>query len=109
MSEAMLHADIVSFMRDHQGRANAIPRAALLAHLHALGHTLTDRTLRRAYETIPEIGHSCTDPKGLFWIISNEDRHTSMASFHSKAMACLSHEKRVKGVGSAQGQLDLGF
>lgn len=76
MSEALLIADLKSFMRGHLGKEKAVPRRALLAHLHALGHTVTDRTLRRAYAEIPQIGYSVEgDRRGLFWITSRDEAH----------------------------------
>jgi hypothetical protein len=108
MSEALLHADIVSFMRSHQGRERAVPRAVLLAQLHRLGHTLTDRTLRRAYAAIPQIGYVVDGEKrGLFWITSREEAREVEGNQHAKAMSALVREKAIREKSLPAGQMEL--
>lgn len=108
MSDAQLHDDIVTFFRSrHQGRENAVPRATLLEHLHRLGHTLTDRTLRRAYAKIPQVGYSVDgEHRGLFWITSRDEARGVERCQHSKAMATLSREKEIRDAApTGQGEL----
>lgn len=107
MSDQLLHDDLVAFMRTHQGRQNAVPRSVLLAHLHGLGHTLNDRTLRRAYAEIPQIGYACDGEKrGLFWITSRDEARGVEAQQHSKSMSMLHREKAIREAVPA-GQMDL--
>ncbi len=107
MSETLLLSDLKSFMLQHQGREHAIPRKVLLAHLHSLGHTVTDRTLRRAYAEIPSIGYSVEgEHRGLFWITSRDEAHGVERCQHSKAMASLAREKRIReAIPQGQGEL----
>ena len=107
MNETLLLDDLKSFMLHHQGKQNAIPRKVLLAHLHSLGHTVTDRTLRRAYSAIPSIGYSVEgEHRGLFWITSRDEAHGVERCQHSKAMATLAREKRIREA-VPQGQMEL--
>lgn len=97
VASALLHNDIVAFMLDHQGRENAVPRRCLKAHLHSLGHTLTDRTLRRAYTKIPQMGYTIEGEKrGLFWITSRDEAREVEGNQHAKAMAALVREKEIR-------------
>jgi hypothetical protein len=96
MSEALLAKDIESFLADHRGIANAIPRHELLAHLHALGHSTTDRTMRRVYAELPQMGHCA---RGVFLIVSPADRKVTERDLHSRAMSELVRERRVKDAG----------
>ena len=93
MSEALLAKDIESFLLDHRGIANAVPRRELLAHLHSLGHSTTDRTMRRAYSELPQVGHCSA---GVFWIVTPADRKATERDLHSRAMSELVRERRVK-------------
>lgn len=93
----LLHDDIVSFMLNHQGRECAVPRRVLMAHLHSLGHTLTDRTLRRAYAAIPQVGYVIDgEARGLFWITSRLEAREVEGNQHAKAMAALGREKEIR-------------
>ena len=93
MSEALLAKDIESFLRDHRGIANAVPRRELLAYLHALGHSTTDRQMRRVYAGLPQMGHCA---RGVFLIVSPADRKATERDLHSRAMSELVRERRVK-------------
>src|SRR5574343_1502340 len=103
MSDAMLHDDIVFFMRQHQGRAHAVPRKKLVAYLRSQGHSLpqseegADRKVRRIYSQIPTIGYTCEgERKGLFWITSRDEARSVEAQQHSKSMAMLHREKEIR-------------
>ena len=105
MSESLLISDIASWLKSHAlGHANAKPRRKLLDHLHSLGHSVDDRKMRKSYEAMEQVGLSTC---GLFWIVTAEDRRVAGKGLHGRAMAELSHEKRIKGgeQNEAQGSL----
>lgn len=107
MSDAMLLEDLKRIMLAHQGKSNAIPRSDLLRQLHYLGHSLTDRTMRRTYAEVPQIGYAVDGPKrGLFWITSRDEANGVERCQHSKAMATLAREKRIRDAVPA-GQMEL--
>lgn len=104
MPDSLLVADIETFLRlQARGLANAVPRHKLRRYLHTLGHAVTDRAMRRAYADIDSLG-SCA--KGLFWIVTAEDRRIAGKQLHGRAMAELVREKRIRDAAPA-GQLGL--
>ena len=114
MSDAMLRDDIISFLRRHQGRSNAVPRKRLVAYLRDQGHSLpqseegADRKVRRIYSTIPTIGYTCEGEKrGLFWITSRAEARDVEAQQHSKAMATLHREKAIREANPGDAQMEL--
>jgi hypothetical protein len=107
MSESLLVEDISSWLRTHaRGRENAKPRDLLHAHLHQLGHTVTDRKMREIYAGIKDVGHSCASPKGLYWIVTASDRQATTSQLHGRAMASLVREKEIRDA-APQGQGEL--
>ena len=104
MSESLLVADIRSYLIDHAyGSAKATPRRHLLHHLHMQGHSIDDRAMRKAYETMDKVG-SCS--KGIFFIVTAEDRKIATGQLHSHAMAELVREKKIRyAVPQGQGSL----
>jgi hypothetical protein len=107
MTDDLLRTDIKAFLQAHAlGRARAVPRQRLLAHLRDLGHSVNDRKLRRIYADMPQVGHSCTTPKGAFWIVTDEDRKAATKQLHAPAMKILVREKLIREAGpSVQGEL----
>lgn len=114
MSDAMLRDDIISFMRRHQGRSQAVPRKRLVAYLRDQGHSLpqseegADRKVRRIYAEIPTIGYTCEgERKGLFWITSRDEARDVERCQHSKSMSLLHREKEIRDAhpDEAQGEL----
>ena len=104
MSESLLVADIRSYLIDHAyGSARATPRRHLLHHLHMQGHSIDDRAMRKAYETMDKVG-SCS--KGIFFIVTAEDRKIATGQLHSHAMAELVREKEIRDA-APQGQGSL--
>jgi hypothetical protein len=75
----------------------------LLAYLKAQGYSGGDRGMRKAYESMAMVG-SCL--RGLFWIVTSEDRKVAETSLHGRAMAELVREKRIKDAAPA-GQMEL--
>ena len=103
MSDALLDQDIRSWLADHAGRANAAPRAELLAYLRAQGHGVDDRAMRKAYANMDRLG-SCS--RGIFLIIDAEDRRISQRGLHAHAMASLVRERAIKDAAPC-GQIEL--
>lgn len=106
MSDALLCSDIERWLRENaRGAENAKPRGRLMDHLISksllspLAHIdrrvfdTEDRKMRRAYETMEFVG-SCS--RGLFWIVTAEDRRIAQSQLHGRAMAELVREKRIK-------------
>jgi hypothetical protein len=104
MSESLLVTDIRSYLIDHAyGSAKATPRRHLLHHLHLQGHSIDDRAMRKAYETMDKVG-SCS--KGIFFIVTAEDRKIAQGQLHSHAMSELVREKEIRDAGQVgQGEL----
>jgi len=105
MSESLLVTDIQSFLIDHAyGAARATPRRHLLHHLHLQGHAIDDRKMRKAYENMGKVG-SCS--KGIFWIVTAEDRKIAQGQLHSHAMSELVREREIRDAGASgeQGRL----
>ena len=104
MSDSLLRSDILAFLQAHaQGHARAVPRHRLMSYLKANGHSVTDRAMRRAYADIDSLG-SCA--KGLFWIVTAEDRRVAGKQLHGRAMSELVREKRIRDAGAC-GQINL--
>jgi len=104
MSDSLLCSDIESWLHDHAwGHANAKPRRLLLEYLHAQGHSVDDRKMRKCYEPMEKVGSSGA---GLFWITNAEDRRIAQLNLHSRAMSELVREKRIRDAG-AEGQRSL--
>jgi hypothetical protein len=104
MTESILVADIKSFLSSRaRGHANAVPRRVLLDHLHALGHSTTDRSMRAVFSTISECGSCGT---GYFFIVTAEDRRIASGQLHGRAMSELVREKRIRE-DAPQGQGEL--
>jgi len=57
-----LRNQVMRIMQGHRGRANAMPRKALLAELSLFRPRFTDRECRELYSTLP----ICSSPEGLF-------------------------------------------
>jgi len=104
MSESLLVSDIRTWLIAHAyGSAKATPRRHLLYHLRVQGHTLDDRKMRKTYEDMEQVG-SCG--KGIFWIVTAEDRRIAGKQLHGRAMSELVREKRIKDAGQVgQGNL----
>jgi len=105
----LLTGDIRSWLRSNaRGHANAKPRRLLLAHLLYLGHALPksdpDRAMRKAYESMEDVG-SCA--KGIFLVVTAEDRRIAGVQLHGHALAELVREKRVKDGAEAGEQGNL--
>jgi hypothetical protein len=107
MSESLLVTDISAWLQAHaRGRQNAKPRGLLIEHLHSLGHTVTDRKMREIYAGIKDVGHSCASPKGLYWIVTSDDRRATTSQFHAKAASEFGHARRIQDAGQVgQGEL----
>jgi hypothetical protein len=107
MSESLLVVDISSWLQAHaRGRQNAKPRDLLIEHLRSLGHTVTDRKMREIYAGMKDVGHSCSSPKGLYWIVTADDRQATTNQLHGRAMASLVREKEIRDA-APQGQGNL--
>jgi len=104
MSESLLIADIRSFLIAHAyGSAKATPRRHLLYHLRIQGHSICDRRMRAMLSAMPDIG-SCL--KGIFFIVTAEDRKAATKQLHSASMSSLVREKRIRDAGEVgQGNL----
>ena len=100
----LLRSDISSWLIAHAyGSAKATPRRHLLHRLRTQGHSLDDRRMRKAYEHMGEVG-SCS--KGIFWIVTREDRDIAQRTLHSPSMAMHVREKNIRDAGAcAQGEL----
>jgi len=107
MSESLLVDDISAWLQAHaRGRQNAKPRDLLREHLHSLGHTVTDRKMRETYAGIKDVGHACSAPKGLYWIVTADDRKATASQLHGRAMSELVREREIKDGGQVgQGSL----
>jgi hypothetical protein len=107
MSESLLVTDISLWLQAHaRGRQNAKPRDLLIEHLHSLGHTVTDRKMREIYAGIKDVGHSCASPKGLYWIVTADDRRATTSQLHAKAASEFGHARRIQDAGQVgQGEL----
>jgi hypothetical protein len=104
MSEALLATDIVEWLRSNAvGHERAKPRRLLLDYLHAQGHSVDDRGMRKAYEGMDKVGSSL---KGLFWIVTAEDRRIAQGQLHAPSMAMLHRERVIRESGDGeQGRL----
>ena len=103
MSDALLAADITSWLHANAfGNANAKPRRLLLDYLHAQGHSCGDRQMRAAYESLDNVGSSL---KGLFWIVTAEDRRIAQGQLHAPSMAMLHRERVIKESGDCEQQM----
>jgi len=104
MTESLLIADVQAFLIAHAyGSAKAMPRRHLLHHLHMQGHSIDDRRMRKVYETMEFVG-SCS--RGIFWIVTAEDRRVAQANLHGRAMATLVRESNIKKSAPC-GQMEL--
>lgn len=104
MTESLLCADICEWLRMNAlGNANAVPRRVMLGHLHAQGHSVDDRGMRKAYEGMDKVG-SCA--RGLFWVVTAEDRRIAGKQLHGRAMSELVRERRIREA-APQGQGEL--
>jgi hypothetical protein len=104
MTDSLLRSDILAFLAAHAyGSAKATPRRHLLMYLKANGHSICDRRMRATYEEMPEVG-SCL--KGVFLIVTREDRAVAQRTLHSPSMASLVREKRIKDAAPV-GQISL--
>jgi hypothetical protein len=103
MSELLLIKDIESFLRSRAlGNAHARPRRELLAYLHSQGHSLDDRRMRKATETMEFVG-SCS--RGYFWIVTAEDRRIARGQLIAPARSMFEREKKIGAVDARQGEL----
>jgi len=105
---ALLVSDIKAFLISHAyGSAKAMPRRHLLHHLNIQGHSICDRRLRKVYgQGGPLEGQVGSSLRGLFWIVTAEDRKIAQGLLHSPSMAMLVREKRIKDAGQVgQGSL----
>jgi hypothetical protein len=90
----LLHSDILAFLAAHAyGSAKATPRRHLLMYLQANGHSICDRRMRAALSEMPEAG-SCL--KGIFLIVTREDRAIAQRTLHAPAMASLVRESEIR-------------
>ncbi len=105
MNDALLGGDITSWLVAHAcGAANAKPRRMLLDYLRSVGHSIDDRGMRKRYEDMERVG-SCG--RGLFWILTPEDRRIAQGQLIAPAASMFAREKRIKDTGAmgAQGEL----
>jgi len=108
MSESLLIADIRSFLIAHAyGSAKATPRRHLLHHLNMQGHSICDRRLRKVYgQGGPLEGKVGSSLRGLFWIVTAEDRRVAQSQLDHPAKAMLVREKHIRDAGAVgQGEL----
>jgi len=108
MSESLLIADIRSFLIAHSyGSAHATPRRHLLHHLNMQGHSICDRRLRKVYgQGGPLEGKVGSSLRGLFWIVTAEDRRVAQSQLDHPAKAMLVREKHIRDAGAVgQGEL----
>jgi hypothetical protein len=109
MSDAQLLSDILTWLKSHPGHANARPRRELWDYLHAQGHSLPKdktgdcRKLREIYGAIANCG-SCG--RGLFWIVTPEDRRIARGELAAPAASMFKREKRI-GASPDAGQMEL--
>jgi len=104
VSDQLLRDDILAFLHANaRGSAHATPRRNLLMYLNINGHSICDRRMRATYEAMPEVG-SCL--RGIFLIVTAEDRKAATKQLHSASMAMLGHEKKIREAGE-QGQISL--
>jgi hypothetical protein len=71
------------------------------------GHTLCDRRLRKIYGHGGELeGRVGSSGKGVFWIVTAEDRNIARGQLHGRAMSELVREKEIRNAGQVgQGEL----
>jgi hypothetical protein len=62
-----------------------------------------DRKMRKTYEHMDEVG---SGGKGVFLIVTADDRRIAGKQLHGRAMAELVREKRIKDAGAC-GQISL--
>lgn len=104
MSESLLCSDILSWLSSHAyGHAQAKPRRLLLDYLHAQGHSIDDRRMRKEYESMDKVG-SCG--AGLFFIVTAEDRRIAAGQLAAPAVAMFERKRQIEK-SAPQGQLDL--
>jgi len=108
MSEVLLVSDIRSFLiAQAYGSAKAMPRRHLLHHLNIQGHSICDRRLRKVYgQGGPLEGQVGSSLRGLFWIVTAEDRKIAQGQMRGRAMSELVREKHIRECGES-GQLPL--
>ena len=100
--------DIESWLRSNaRGAANAKPRHELLAHLKAQGFSGGDRGMRKSYgQGGPLEGKVGSSLRGVFWIVTAEDRAVAQKTLHAPAMASLVRESEIrKSAPCGQGEL----
>ncbi|HDT13897.1 MAG TPA: hypothetical protein ENO03_06010 [Candidatus Aminicenantes bacterium] len=90
------------------GRENAKPRRLLKNHLvYALFLEISDRTLRRYYRTMNNIGYSCRRPRGIFWIEDLRDLQAFKAEQEAKAISIFTRTKKTQIAVEGRRQLEL--
>ena len=109
MSESLLIADVKSFLITHAyGSAKAMPRRHLLYHLRQQGHSICDRRLRKVYGQGGELeGKVGSSLRGLFWIVTADDRRIAQSQLHGRAMSELVREKHIRDAGAVGKQGSL--
>ena len=108
MTESLLIADVQAFLIAHSyGAAHAMPRRHLLHHLNMQGHSICDRRLRKVYgQGGPLEGKVGSSLRGLFWIVTAEDRRVAQSQLDHPAKAMLVREKTIREAGMVgQGEL----
>ncbi len=86
-----------------RGSAHAMPRRVLLAELHRLGRTVSDRALRRAYADMADVGSSLA---GIFLIVTAEDRRVSCGQLAAPAASMFERKRQIEKA-APQGQMTL--
>ena len=109
MTELLLISDIQSFLIAHAyGSAKAMPRRHLLHHLNIQGHSICDRRLRKIYGQGGELeGRVGSSLRGIFWIVTAEDRRVAQSQLDHPAKAMLVREKTIREAGASGAQGDL--
>ena len=108
MIESLLLADVQSFLIAHcYGAEKAMPRRHPLRHVNMPGHSICDRRLRKVYgQGGPLEGKVGSSLRGLFWIVTAEDRRVAQSQLDHPAKAMLVREKHIRDAGAVgQGEL----
>ena len=90
--------NIKEFIYDRVSGWNSIKRKHLLTHLRFNGADISDRKLRKIVAEMVEEGYPIgTSPeRGYFICKSQDDFNEATKSLHSKAMALLYRERKLK-------------
>jgi hypothetical protein len=101
-------ADILSWLQAHaSGSAKAKPRHLLLAYLKAQGYSGGDRGMRKSYgQGGPLEGKVGSSLKGIFFIVTADDRIVAQRTLHAPAMASLVRESEIRKAAPC-GQIEL--